>query len=148
MKEFINDFSLTIDWSKFRESNYWLSPSPYDDSGFWQEIIIFLILLAIYTWIMTRRWKTLTQHPSYQKLRKGLVKSTIMFEVFMLLWVFFRTQSIYLLSNHLIGASIIMLWLIWVGWIAYYRFKIMPKLLLNEIDKMRKEKYLPKSKKK
>jgi len=146
MKEFISGISLTIDWSKLTTANYWFSPSPFEDSGFWQEILIFLILLAIFTIIKIRQWNKKKDHESYKKLKIGLRKSTIFIEIFLSLWLFFRTQSIFTLSNRLIGASVILFWLIWIMWILYYRYKKMPSILQSELEYLRKKQYLPKSK--
>lgn len=146
MNNIFNNLFLTIDFEKLSKSNYWLSLSPYEDSGFWQEIILFVIFLSIITVYIFIRYKN-TQFDSLKKIRKGILKSSIFFVIFMLLWVFMRTQGIYLLSNRLIGLSIVIFWLLWIGWILYYRIRKFPLEYFQELDKKRKEKYLPRSKK-
>lgn len=144
MNEFIRGLSLKIDFNKLTESNYWLSPSPFDDSGFWQEIILLVVVLALISIYVHFKYKGLVEHPSLQKIRKGITKSSIYFSILILLWVFMRTQGIYLLSNRLIGASIVLLWLIWLVIIIYYIWRKFSNEYNQELARARKEKYLPK----
>ncbi len=145
MNDFVKDISLKIDWQKFTNANYWFSPSPFEDSGFWQEMIIFLMILNIFTWTLVFIWRK-NKFKAIKNLKRGFALSTGYITIFLLIWIFFRTQSIFTLSNRLIGLAVILIWLVWIIWIIIYRLRKFPKLYLSELTDIRKEKYLPKQK--
>lgn len=83
--------------------------------------------------VKKRPWKILSE---------WLLSGSMLF----LLWLFFRRESVAMLSSRLVLALIVLGYLVWLGWILFYLFARYPVTIRTHEELQRKKKYLPQRK--
>ncbi|QQG49608.1 MAG: hypothetical protein HZB70_02265 [Candidatus Berkelbacteria bacterium] len=156
MKEFftsrfatIRDFLATqqfptAEWKNVFTADFWTndpltSGSPYYTFGL-VLTLLFLILLEVWR----RRLKNLhVSTPIYEVAQNQL--SNIFFFVAIMLpaYWFFRVQQLAYLSSRLLLGSIILVALVWLGWVVFHITRQLPAKRVAHLEKERFFRYLP-----
>lgn len=144
----MNNFFNQIQISKLFKVNYILAATP-KSNGLYQYLIVifgFLGLAALLLWLFSRKLSNLELMA--QKLKKEFFKKIIALfvttAILGLMFIFFRMQEIPYLSSRLAMLILIVMFIIWGGFILYFRLVIMPKKIKIIKEKEEFEKYIPK----
>lgn len=73
---------------------------------------------------------------------KKIADSLFYLPILMILYLFIRRAELEMLSQRAIFLTLLILWLIWLGFLLYYRLAVIPKLYLEYSKKKREENYL------
>jgi len=134
----------------FLHPNYWLSLRiPYVGSGAGRILFVFFAVMII-TGIIIRilganRKKT---HRKLAKLLKQIAVLLLTMGIIGVILYFFSYEEIRFLGARFWYTVWLLSTLIWTGVIVYYAKKKVPGMLIEEKEKLEREKYLPRRKKK
>lgn len=137
----MSNFFNQIQISKLFKVNYILVATP-KSSGLYQYLIIifgFLGLMALVLWFFFRKSQKLTK-----EFFKKIITLFVTTAILGVMLIFFRTQEIPYLGSRLMLIVLIIMFVIWGGFILYYRLVTMPKKIKIIKEKEEFEKYIPK----
>jgi hypothetical protein len=134
---------MPIDFSTLLSADYLfnLNPGPLLPQYF-KIIVPFFALMVIFGFMA----KKIAKGNSYPPVKKFFIKLyyyLITFGVLGLLYIFFRQQSIYLLSAPVWLVAWLLAAVVWGIFVLKYYFTDRPKEMDEVKDKKEKEKYLP-----
>lgn len=126
--------------SKLIDKSYILDIKP-TPNGYYQYLgIIFGLLLAAAIYLSLRK-----SGNSFQKLRRKFVNLFLTIGLIGLTLIFFRFEGIAYLGSRLMIVILMLVFVLWLGVICWYRYYILPKELKEKLEKEKFEKYLPKN---
>jgi hypothetical protein len=139
----MSNFFNQIQISKLFKVNYLLDATPKSDGLYQYSIIIFglLGLVTLLLWFFSRNKQKLTR-----EFFKKIITLFITTAILGIICIFLRSQEIPYLGSRLVLLILIFMFIIWGGFILYFRIMVMPKKIKNIKEKEEFEKYLPKSK--
>lgn len=106
--------------SMLTDYNFWFAqPSSLLNKYDWALGYMFggMVALSIILWLVKKFFVT---HPVVQHLIQRTVNSLFWMGLIGAVWFGFRYQIIPILSKRVVAGGIILIWLIWVGFIKYY----------------------------
>ncbi len=139
MQNLISQIHLT----NLLQKDYIFEATPATEGLYLYLAILFgiFILFAIAVVVIYRKPK----YPVYRHIRSQLFNLFLTTGIIGLIIIFCRFQQIAYLGSRLMFLLLILMFIIWGGWICIYRFIKVPKLIKKEQEKGKFEKYLPKA---
>lgn len=139
----MNIFFNQIQISKLFNADYILDTTP-KSSGLYQYIVIvfgLLLLMALFLWFFFRKSQKLTK-----EFVKKIITLFITTAILGLIFIFFRIQEISYLSSRLMLLVLIIMFVVWSGFILYFRLVTMPGKIKIIKEQENFNRYLPKKK--
>ena len=96
------------------------------------------ILIAIYLFFIAKRKRIKFQKTFYRQVADALFYLPIL----MILYIFIRRGGLEIASERAIFLLLIVSWLIWLGFLLYYRLAVISRLYLEYDKKKKEEKYI------
>jgi len=136
-------------WKNLFSWNFWTegylsSSSPY---YFYTFIFLLVIVLILLAWRVYLKKKN-KLIPVYTPAINHLANLAFFLFLSSLFYWFCRVQEIVYLSSRLVVLAIILTTIIWLGYIIFWLWRILPAKKQHHLEKDRFLRYLPKSKKK
>ena len=127
--------------NKLFQPNYIFEATPAAEGLYLYLTILFgiFILIALAVVVIYRHPK----YPIYQYLRSQLFNIFLLTGIIGLSIIFFRYQQIAYLGSRLMLLLLILMFFIWSGWLCLFCFIKLPKIIKEEQEKGKFEKYLP-----
>jgi len=136
-----------FDFSKLLDLKRIFQAAPGASFEFKEEFFIFfgaLLLMAI----VLRIVMIFNKNKVTKRLLRKIKNSALTIAILGLLYLFLRSENIYLFSGRYILIIILLIFIIWAIFIAFYGFFKFPKELEKHKKQILIKKYLPKRKKK
>jgi len=137
----MSNFFNQIQISKLFQVDYLLDTTP-KSSGLYQYLMLIFGLLGlavVFLWFLSH---------GKQKLIKEFFKKIITLftttAILGIMFIFFRTQEISYLGSRLMLIVLVIMFIIWGGFILYFRIVVMPGKIKIQKEKEEFEKYIPK----
>jgi len=132
-----------IDINKLFDSDYIFQTYPPAQGLYLYLVIIFgiFVLGAVAVWWINRKNKNIIYH----RLLNSLFNLSLTIGVLGLVFIFFRYEQIPYLGSRFLFLLLLVVFIIWAGFIGWYRLMVMPKEIKTKLQKDKFEKYLPAS---
>lgn len=143
----IGIFFIGVDFSKLLDIRRIFQAAPGASFEFSGEFWIFFGLLFL-TGVALRIAVNFKKNRVSKKLLRKIKNLALTVSILGFLYLFFRSENIYLFSGRYILAAILLVFIIWAGFIGFYAIFKMPKELEEYKKKEMIKKYLPKKKNK
>lgn len=137
MSKFFNQIQI----SKLFRADYIFDITP-KTTGLYQYLGIGFVLLGLIALVL---WWLNRKKPKLKKEFFGKIIALFTTTALLgLVLLFFRMQEIPYLASRLMMLSLLLMFVIWGGFIIYYRFRVLPKEFKKTKEKENFERYLPK----
>lgn len=130
-----------INISKLFQSSYIFKSSPPSDGLYVYLLIIFgiMLLLAVTTLFIYKN----TKYKVYKRYKNYLFNLFLTCSLVGLGLIFSRFQQIPYLGSRLMFLLLLLVFIVWGGWIIYFKAFVMSKIIKKEQEKENFSKYLP-----
>lgn len=137
---------FNIDPKKFLDPSYVFEITPTLDNNIWYlaGIFGFFVILALIFWFWYGRKSK--SFPLLVKMQGRMFNIFFYCGIIGLILVFFRWQQIPYLASRFFILLLILIFLVWLGLILYWRFYKLSQEITKYCQKEQFEKYLPKNK--
>lgn len=111
-------------------------PMPYGLYFF--AVLGLCLLFSIYLYFIAKKKPIKFQ----KKFFKNIADALFYLPILMILYIFIRRGGLEIASQRIIFLVMAVLWLIWLGYLLYYRLAVISRLYLEYGKRKREEKYL------
>lgn len=134
------DLINQIDLRNFFQSSYIFETTP-DAEGLYKYLSIVFALFVIIAFILIIRAKN--KEKIFKNLDAKFINLLLFTGLIGIVLVFFRWQGIPYLGSRVMLLVLAFISLLWIGIIGWYKFRVLPKKIEENIKRKNFEKYLP-----
>ncbi len=129
-----------INFKEFFTYNHLFTPTnePMHYVLYFFSLLGICLLISIYLYFIAKKKPIKFQKNFYRRVADSL----FYLPVLMILYLFIRRGGLQIASQRIIFLSMLVLWLIWLGFLLYYRLAVISRLYLEYSKKKREERYL------
>jgi hypothetical protein len=140
---------MFFDFSKLRDWQYLSNPYPPSDFPLKNDLFIIagvLVIIGILWWIILGRFQK--KYKILEGPRYRIFYFSLFFGIIISILVFFRIEGIPYFSSRFVFLLFLFAMFVWFLSILYFLIRKYPREKAEYNDKLRKDKYLPKKRKK